>query len=132
MGVCVGFQLLFAAGAEYGETAGLGLLAGRVERLPDSVPVPHMGWNRLHVWRPHGLTDGIPDGEFAYFAHSYAAEGFDPGEVVAAVRHGREFPAIAVRRRGPGEVGGTQFHPERSGAAGLRLLANFLLEAAWS
>jgi imidazole glycerol-phosphate synthase subunit HisH len=126
LGICVGFQILFEEGEEFGATDGLGLLPGRVTRLPSEVPVPHIGWNRLHGLAPHpllaGLTDGQGLGRYVYFVHSYAPEGV-PGELcLARCTHGRAFPAIA----GKGRVLGTQFHPERSGEAGLRLLANFL------
>ena len=138
LGICVGFQLLFEAGEEFGVTDGLGLLPGRVTRLPPDVPVPHIGWNRLHDLADHPLLAGLRAGPLRredaagedaagrgrhfYFVHSYAPEDV-PGEVcLARTTHGRSFAAVAAR----GRVMGTQFHPERSGAAGLRLLANFL------
>jgi glutamine amidotransferase len=140
LGICVGFQLLFEESDEFGLTDGLGLLPGRVTRLPAGVPVPHIGWNRLHDLAAHPLLAGLggaaprpatgeragaaerPDAGYVYFVHSYAPEGV-PGEVcLARTTHGRGFSAVAGR----GRVMGTQFHPERSGAAGLRLLANFL------
>ncbi len=151
LGICVGFQLLFEAGEEFGVTDGLGLLPGRVTRLPAGVPVPHIGWNRLHDLADHPLLAGLSAGPSAgpvdavgedagsdqdadrrgrhfYFVHSYAPEDV-PGEVcLARTTHGRSFTAVAAR----GRVMGTQFHPERSGAAGLRLLANFLDLAATS
>jgi phosphoribosylformimino-5-aminoimidazole carboxamide ribotide isomerase/imidazole glycerol phosphate synthase glutamine amidotransferase subunit len=120
-GICVGFQILFETGEELGALDGLGLLPGRVTRLPDGVAVPQIGWNRLQDVAEHPLTAGLA-GESFYFVHSYAPEGV-PGELcLARCTHGRSFPAIAAR----GRVLGTQFHPERSGEAGLRLLANFL------
>jgi glutamine amidotransferase len=123
LGICVGFQLLFEAGEEFGVTDGLGLLPGRVTRLPAGVPVPHIGWNRLHDVADHPLLAGLePGGPHVYFVHSYAPEGVPDEVCLARATHGRSFPAVAGR----GRVMGTQFHPERSGAAGLRLLANFL------
>lgn len=124
LGICVGFQLLFAASEEFGETDGLGLLAGRVTRLPAGVPVPHIGWNRLHDLAAHPLLAGLgrPGGAYVYFVHSYAPEDVPDEVCLARATHGRGFAAVAGR----GRVLGTQFHPERSGAAGLRLLANFL------
>lgn len=126
LGICVGFQILFDEGEEFGPTDGLGLLPGRVTRLPETVPVPHIGWNRLHDLAPHpllaGLADGGGQGRHVYFVHSYAPEGVPEELCLARCTHGRAFPAVAGRRR----VMGTQFHPERSGAAGLRLLTNFL------
>jgi imidazole glycerol-phosphate synthase subunit HisH len=121
LGICVGFQILFDEGEEFGATDGLGLLSGRVTRLPDNVPVPHIGWNRLHDLVPHPLLAGLA-GRYVYFVHSYAPEGVPDELCLARCTHGRTFPAIA----GKGRVMGTQFHPERSGPAGLRLLTNFL------
>jgi glutamine amidotransferase len=130
LGICVGFQILFEEGEEFGVTDGLGLLPGRVTRLPATVPVPHIGWNRLHSAAGHPLLEGLAD-RYVYFVHSYAPEGVPDDRVLARCLHGREFPAAA----GHGRVMGTQFHPERSGAAGLRLLTNFLQmakEGPWS
>jgi len=125
LGICVGYQLLFEAGEEFGVTDGLGLLPGRVTRLPADVPVPHIGWNRLHDVADHPLLAGLragPVGRHFYFVHSYAPERVPAEVCLARTTHGRSFAAVAAR----GRVMGTQFHPERSGAAGLRLLANFL------
>lgn len=126
LGICVGYQLLFERSEEFGATDGLGLLAGTIRRLPDTVPVPHIGWNRLHDERTHPLFDGIPTGSAFYFVHSFAplAESCEgpSREVLARATHGAPFVAVAGR----GRVLGTQFHPERSGSAGLRLLANYL------
>ena len=130
LGICVGFQILFDEGEEFGVTDGLGLLPGRVTRLPDTVPVPHIGWNRLHDLADHPLLDGLRD-RYVYFVHSYAPEAVPDELCLARCTHGRAFPAVAGR----GRVMGTQFHPERSGAAGLRLLSNFLRmagEGSWS
>jgi glutamine amidotransferase len=125
LGICVGFQILFDEGEEFGTTAGLGLLPGRVTRLPATVPVPHIGWNRLHGAAGHPLLAGL-ESSYVYFVHSFAPEGVPDDLCLARCTHGRVFPAAAGR----GRVMGTQFHPERSGEAGLRLLANFLaLEA---
>jgi imidazole glycerol-phosphate synthase subunit HisH len=121
LGICVGFQLLFEEGEEFGTTDGLGLLPGRVTRLPETVPVPHIGWNRLHDGAAHPLLRGL-ENRYVYFVHSYAPDGVPEDLCLARCTHGRVFPAIAGR----GRVMGTQFHPERSGAAGLCLLANFL------
>jgi glutamine amidotransferase len=129
LGICVGFQILFDEGEEFGVTDGLGLLPGRVTRLPASVPVPHIGWNRLHN-AAGPLLEGLAD-RYVYFVHSYAPEGVPDDRVLARCLHGRDFPAAA----GHGRVMGTQFHPERSGEAGLRLLTNFLQmakEGPWS
>jgi glutamine amidotransferase len=130
LGICVGFQILFDEGEEFGVTDGLGLLPGRVTRLPATVPVPHIGWNRLRGVTDHPLFAGLAD-RYVYFVHSYAPDGVPEERVLARCAHGRDFPAAA----GQGRVMGTQFHPERSGEAGLRLLTNFLQmarEDAWS
>lgn len=122
LGICVGYQLLFEAGEEFGDTDGLGLLPGRVTRLPATVPLPHIGWNRLRGIAPHPLLAGLDEGEYAYFVHSFAPEQVDSTATLAVARHGRTFAAVAGR----GRVLGAQFHPEKSGEAGLRLLGNFL------
>jgi glutamine amidotransferase len=126
LGICVGFQILFEEGEEFGSTDGLGLLPGRVTRLPAGVPVPHIGWNRLCEVAEHPLLAGLREedgrGPYVYFVHSFAPEGVPEALCLARCRHGRAFPAIAGRDR----ILGVQFHPERSGPAGLRLLANFL------
>jgi imidazole glycerol-phosphate synthase subunit HisH len=126
LGICVGFQLLFESGEEFETVDGLGLLPGRVTRLPRGVPVPHIGWNRLHDLAGHPLLAGLSaedaGGSWVYFVHSYAPEGVPDGLCLARCTHGRAFPAVAGTER----VMGAQFHPERSGEAGLRLLANYL------
>jgi len=121
LGVCVGMQLLFEH-SEEDDTPCLRLLPGRVRRIAGGagIRVPHMGWNALSLRRPDPLLRGFGDADYAYFVHSYAA-GVTP-DCIASTRHGDEF-AAAVRR---GNVMGAQFHPERSAAAGARLLHNFL------
>ena len=121
LGICLGMQLLFDASDE-GGVAGLGLLRGRIRRLPGGagVRVPHTGWNRLRRRRDDPLLDGIEDGAHAYFVHGFAAPV--DGACVAASDHGGPFAAL-VR---DGRVAGAQFHPERSGPVGARLLANFV------
>lgn len=126
LGVCVGMQLLFEH-SEEDDTPCLGLLPGRVEKLPSQpgIRVPHMGWNQLEPMRDDAVLAGIDGGAHAYFVHSYAAPvGAD---CIASTKHGHGFAAI-VRR---GNVVGAQFHPERSAATGATILRNFLsLEAA--
>ena len=163
LGICVGFQLLFEGSSEFGATDGLGLLPGKIERLPDGVPRPHIGWNRLHgglmtgskpvggtpedgaqpnpkggrrpfEHRPQGvpptgipgaghpLLDGVEPGSYVYFVHSFAPID-TPAEIrLAEATHGASFAAVAGR----GRVLGTQFHPEKSGHTGLRILENYL------
>lgn len=121
LGICVGYQLLFEEGDEFGITDGLGLLPGSVSRLPDSVPLPHIGWNRLVRAREHPLLEGLAEA-YVYFVHSFAPSGVPEEATLATSLHGRSFAAVA----GKGRVLGTQFHPEKSGQSGLRLLENFL------
>lgn len=129
LGICVGYQLLFGRGEEHGDCDGLGLLPGRVTALPPTVPRPQIGWNRLTARRAHPLLDGLGGAPEVYFVHGYAPEGVPEAATLATALHGREFAAMAGWRR----VAGAQFHPEKSGAAGLRLLGNFLAwEGAWS
>ena len=121
LGICLGMQLLFESSAE-GDSACLGILAGRAERLAGAAgrTVPHMGWNQLEILQPSPLLAGIAPGEYVYFVHSYAlAIGPD---TQAACSYGERFAAVAGR----GNFHGVQFHPERSAAAGARLLGNFL------
>ena len=127
LGVCVGLQLMFTESTEGvpdGETIpGLDLIPGRVERLPnDGVNVPHMGWNELTIERNHPLVDGVSDGEYAYFVHSYASTVAD--HTIASCDYGFDFAAIAANEAG--NVMGTQFHPEKSGETGLQILRNFV------
>lgn len=121
LGICVGMQLLFEESEEGG--SGLGLLAGPVRRLR-ARRVPHMGWNALTLPRPGSLLAGL-DGADVYFAHSYACEPTDRAVVAAETEH--DGPIVAAVESGP--LAGVQFHPERSGPAGARVLANVL---AWS
>lgn len=125
LGICLGMQLLYQGSAEGGDTL-LGLLPGRVERLQPApgIRVPHMGWNALLDVRPDPLLDGIDAGECMYFVHGYAAA--PDQDDLAHCEHGERFAAV-VRR---GNTCGVQFHPERSGAAGARVLGNFLRMAA--
>ena len=121
LGICLGMQLLFD-GSDEGDVACLGLLPGRVRRMPESggVRVPHMGWNRLHATRDSSLLAGIAEGAQAYFVHSFAAPV--TADCLARCDHGADFAAVVQR----GKVAGAQFHPERSAAVGARLLENFL------
>jgi imidazole glycerol-phosphate synthase subunit HisH len=121
LGICLGMQLLYEH-SEEGDSACLGLLPGRVRRLrarPD-LPVPHMGWNQLAIAAGDALLEGCTSGEYAYFVHSYAAPIDE--RTLASTAYGQAFAAV-VRER---NFCGTQFHPERSGRGGARILANFL------
>jgi glutamine amidotransferase len=123
LGICLGHQLLFDSSDEFGSTAGLGLLRGRVGRLPSGVRTPHMGWSRVQALRDDPLLDGLGENPWMYFVHSFAAEPEDGADPLAEVGLDGHRVCAAVRR---GKVCGVQFHPEKSGAAGARLLSNFL------
>lgn len=126
LGICVGYQLLFEGSEEFGATGGLGLLRGRVTELPAEVARPHIGWNRLEAALSHPLLEGLEESAFVYFVHSFAPDAGAGGETVATALHGRRFAAVSAK----GRICGTQFHPEKSGEAGLRLLRNFLAISA--
>jgi imidazole glycerol phosphate synthase glutamine amidotransferase subunit len=120
LGICLGMQLLFEH-QEEGDTRGLGLLKGRVRTLSPAVKVPQIGWNRVR-WIQEAAGGDPADEDDFYFVHSYIVEPHDPTDVVAVTRYGEVFPSI-VRH---GRVWGTQFHPEKSGPAGLRLIAGWV------
>lgn len=132
LGICLGLQVLFEESEEHGPVAGLGILPGRVIRLRDHRPevrlkVPHIGWNQVRPAREprpvrEPLLAGVPDGAHFYFIHSYCAEPADPALVALECEYGGSFCA-AVRK---GNLFACQFHPEKSQAMGLRLLANFV------
>ena len=124
LGICLGLQLLFEASDEDGATT-LGVLAGRTRRLEDAPTLPHIGWNQVQRTRAHPLFEGIDDGADFYFVHSYAGalEDVAAEDVeLARTTHGRAFTSAIER----GALLGVQFHPERSGPDGLRLLRNFV------
>lgn len=120
LGICVGMQLIFDGSEETPGVAGLGILPGTVRRLPKGVKHPQMQWNQIEQCRAHPLLDGL-DGEWLYFVHSYAAVPDDHEQILARVDYGG--PVVAAV--GTGTIMATQFHPEKSAAAGLRLLSNF-------
>ena len=125
LGVCVGMQLLFEKSEEFGATKGLGLLPGRVRRfsdnLPNSLVVPHVGWNQIRQRIPHPLFAGIEDSAFFYFVHSYYCEPAQDEMILGETDYGVTYASVVAREN----LCGVQFHPEKSQAAGLRLLANF-------
>ncbi len=121
LGICIGMQLLFEESEEHGRHRGLGFLPGRVRRFQGTLPVPHMGWNALTARRAHPILEGIPEGAYVYFVHSYYCDA--PAEVVVASSdYGDDFPAIVGR----GSILGVQFHPEKSQEVGLRMVASFV------
>lgn len=121
LGVCVGMQLLFEESDEFGSTAGLGLMRGRVRRFENSLVVPHVGWNRIHQRKAHALFEGIDDGSFCYFVHSFYCEPADEVVVVGQTEYGGRYASVVAQ----GNVCGVQFHPEKSQEIGLRMLRNF-------
>jgi imidazole glycerol-phosphate synthase subunit HisH len=128
LGICVGMQILFEESSEFGSIRGLGLLPGRVGRLRSrGVKIPHMGWNSLALRPGFSALAGIPDGTRFYFVHSYAAEPTDPSIIAATADYGGETFVAAVGRD---NLFATQFHPEKSQAAGIALLGNFVRRAS--
>jgi glutamine amidotransferase len=125
LGICVGLQLLATRGLEFGETAGLGWVEGDVKRIAPADPhckVPHMGWNSLDGALPSAMFAGLGNAPHMYFTHSFAIYPAQAADVAATVDHGGRFTAAVLR----GNVAGVQFHPEKSQAAGGRLLTNIL------
>ena len=129
LGICVGMQLMATRGVEYGIHAGLDWIAGDVVRIEpkgqagtDHLKIPHMGWNELRGLKAHPLLEGISEGDHAYFVHSFQLAAARPETVLAVVDYGGPVTAMVGRDN----LAGTQFHPEKSQATGLRLIANFL------
>jgi glutamine amidotransferase len=125
LGICVGMQMLATWGREHEDVQGFGWVPGEVARIAPADPtlkVPHMGWNDLVIDRPHPVLEGLVTGDHAYFVHSYAMRVENDSDLLAHVDYGGRVTAIVAR----GTVVGTQFHPEKSQRAGLRLIANFL------
>ncbi|MEP5732228.1 MAG: imidazole glycerol phosphate synthase subunit HisH [Sulfitobacter sp.] len=125
LGICVGMQLMASLGREYSDTPGLDWITGEVTQITPNDPtfkVPHMGWNDLIIDHPHPVFDGITTGEHTYFVHSYHMDVTKPAERLAHVDYGGDVTAIIGRDT----MLGMQFHPEKSQATGLRLIANFL------
>jgi glutamine amidotransferase len=132
LGICLGLQLLFAESDEFGPVRGLGVVRGRVVKFTGpqyeahngqpGLKVPHMGWNRLQVTKRHPVTAGLPEDAMAYFVHSYYAAPEDPGVTTVSTDHGITFTAAI----GQGNMFASQFHPEKSGAVGLKMLTNFV------
>lgn len=125
LGICVGMQMLATWGREFTDTAGFDWIAGEVRRIcpgDATLKVPHMGWNDLVITGTHPVLEGVQTGDHAYFVHSYHFEVSHPAERVSFVEYGGEVTAAVAR----GNIVGLQFHPEKSQAPGLRMIANFL------
>ena len=121
LGVCVGMQMLFEESEEFGATLGLGFLRGRVRRFSDDLVVPQVGWNQIRQRVPHPLFEGIKDAAFFYFVHSYYCEPAEDEVILGKTDYGVAYASVVAREN----LCGVQFHPEKSQAAGLRLLSNF-------
>ncbi|MEP7271353.1 MAG: imidazole glycerol phosphate synthase subunit HisH [Acidobacteriota bacterium] len=121
IGLCVGLQMLFEEGLEFGVHRGLGLLPGRVVRFSEDLRVPHVGWNQVAQRRQHSIFHDLPDESFFYFVHSYFVEADNPDVVLGETEYGITYPSICGRDN----LIGVQFHPEKSQSAGLQLLSNF-------
>ena len=126
LGICVGMQLMASVGREHGHHSGFGWIPGEVVSLAPADPrlkIPHMGWNDLMVLAAdHAVLAGLADGAETYFVHSYRMIPEDPAHILATADYGGPLPAIVGRDN----IVGTQFHPEKSQAAGLRMISNFL------
>lgn len=121
LGICLGMQVLLEYSEEHGKHRGLGIVPGRVKRLPDRVKVPHMGWNAVDTVRESPLLNGIPSGSRFYFVHSFHCEPFDSEWSVGLTPYGIDFTSALGKSR----IWGVQFHPEKSSMLGLRVLRNF-------
>lgn len=126
LGVCVGMQLLFDESEEFGSTPGLGLLKGSVRRFVTELVVPQVGWNRIQQRRPHALFEGIANGSFCYFVHSFYCEPKDETVIVGETDYGGRYASVVAKRN----VCGVQFHPEKSQEVGLRMLRNWYTDLA--
>lgn len=121
LGICLGMQFLFEESEEMGRHAGLGFLPGRVLRFPAGLKIPHIGWNQVNSVRPSPLLEGVPQGSYAYFVHSYYVQPAEAGDVLATTEYGVPYASVVGR----GSLFGLQFHPEKSQDLGLRMLRNF-------
>ena len=121
LGICLGLQLFFEESSESGVHEGLGLFKGRVRRFPESARVPHIGWNQIRIRRKSGILNGVPDGSFFYFVHSYYADPANEKDIVTTTDYGVDYASVV----GNETIFGVQFHPEKSQELGLRILRNF-------
>jgi glutamine amidotransferase len=121
-GVCLGLQLLFTRSQEGGSIRGLDFISGEIVKLPETVKIPQMGWNTLNIVQSHPLLEGVKDGSFFYFVHSYYPQPSNPDVIIATTEYGVIFPSIVAKRN----LFATQFHPEKSSKTGLTILENFV------
>lgn len=122
LGICLGMQMLFEQSDEVRPCKGLGLLPGRIGRIPTKLKLPQIGWNGLEILRPNAMTEGVQQGDHVYFVHSFMAFPFREEDLSAATDYGTRVPAMVAH----GHLFGCQFHPEKSGTVGLRMLKNFV------
>jgi len=122
LGVCVGMQLLFEESDEFGKSKGLGLLKGRVRKFSEDLVVPHVGWNQIHRRQSHPLFSDVADNSFFYFVHSFFCEPENSNTVIGETEYGTRYASVVAE----GNICGVQFHPEKSQAVGLQMLANFV------
>lgn len=122
LGICLGMQMLFEQSDEVRPCKGLGLLKGQIRRIETSLMLPQIGWNALHICQPNALTEGLREGDYVYFVHSFAAVMAEESDLSCTTDYGTQVPAM-VRR---GKVYGCQFHPEKSGPVGLRIIQHFI------
>lgn len=121
LGICLGMQMLFEESDEVRPCKGLGLLPGRIERIRTCLKLPQIGWNALDILRPNAMTEGVQQGDYVYFVHSFMAVPAEEGDLAAVTDYGARVPAMVAR----GNLFGCQFHPEKSGKVGLAMLKNF-------
>ena len=121
LGICLGMQMLFEESDEVRPCKGLGVLPGRIERIQTGLKLPQIGWNALDILRPNVMTAGVQQGDYVYFVHSFMAVPAEEGDLAAVTDYGARVPAMVAR----GNLFGCQFHPEKSGKVGLKMLQNF-------
>jgi glutamine amidotransferase len=121
LGICLGMQMLLDSSTEIADTQGLSLIPGRVEKIQTELKLPHIGWNSLEIVNGNALTQGLSEGDYVYFVHSFAAKVEDPQDLSLVTDYGGKVTAMVAR----GNVFGCQFHPEKSGPVGMTILKNF-------
>ena len=121
LGICLGLQMLFEESDEVRPCRGLGLLPGRIERIETALKLPQIGWNARDSLRPNAMTEGLENGSYVYFVHSFMAKPSDENALAAVTDYGTRVPAMVAREN----LFGCQFHPEKSGEVGLQMLRNF-------
>ncbi|MCW4021728.1 MAG: imidazole glycerol phosphate synthase subunit HisH [Candidatus Bathyarchaeota archaeon] len=121
-GICLGLQLLFTRSSEGGSVKGLDFISGEVVKLPDTVKTPQMGWNTINIEKPHPLLEGVENGSYVYFVHSFYPQPTNSNAVVTTTDYGIKFASMVAQKN----IFATQFHPEKSSKTGLTMLKNFV------